>query len=378
VCSGRPDDPRAHDRAAFATLMSSGNARRAVELARRAVELAPKQPMYRVTLAYAYMASGLDTSAKAELDRAMELSQNDDRVKAAIAAAREAIKLEARTPKKDDPRAAPAARPAPGMLAPLPSAGAAASPYGSVPPAGQAYAAPQQAGASQAPAGNQSQRASNPFGNYPIGPGYPGGAQAPAGQGQAQGVSVPPAQGSPRPGSYSFVDEANPQAARRSVPPGTPGWPQQPAREGLPPFAQGYPPPGYAPQQGSPQQGYPQQGYPQQGYPQQGYPQQGYPQQQQGYPQQGYPQQGPQGYPQQAYPQQGYPQQGYPQQGYPPVQGQPAAGYPPPGGNPPQGGYPPAAGYAPNPNPNAAPQSPPATPGVPGGTDPRGARGGGR
>ena len=46
--------------------------------------LAPKQPMYRITLGYAYMASGLETSARSELERAIEISGGDERVKTAI------------------------------------------------------------------------------------------------------------------------------------------------------------------------------------------------------------------------------------------------------------------------------------------------------
>ena len=61
--------------------MSSGNARRAVELARRAVELAPATPDFRLTLARAYLAAGLETSARAEAERAIQLAPTDSRVK---------------------------------------------------------------------------------------------------------------------------------------------------------------------------------------------------------------------------------------------------------------------------------------------------------
>ncbi len=72
VCAGRPDDARAHERVAYATLKSSGNTRRAVEFARRAVELAPRTPDFHLTLARAYLAAGLGKSVAGEIDRALE------------------------------------------------------------------------------------------------------------------------------------------------------------------------------------------------------------------------------------------------------------------------------------------------------------------
>lgn len=91
VCTGRPDDAHAHERVAFATLKSAGNSRRAVDFARRAIELEPKRPEFRVTLARAYAAAGLEKSASSELDRALELGPKDPKVQALVAAAREAL-----------------------------------------------------------------------------------------------------------------------------------------------------------------------------------------------------------------------------------------------------------------------------------------------
>ncbi|MFO0613704.1 MAG: DnaJ domain-containing protein [Polyangiaceae bacterium] len=131
ACQGKPTDARLHDRAAHATFKANNNPRRAVEFARKAVELAGKQPMYRITLAYAYMASGLETSARSELERAIEISNGDDRVKAAVAAAREALKVMAHTPKAEErPRTATPAAAGPAAHAPL------------VPPPDQRGAAP--------------------------------------------------------------------------------------------------------------------------------------------------------------------------------------------------------------------------------------------
>ena len=89
VCNGRPEDARAHERAAFATLKASGSARRAVEFARRAVELTPKVAEFRITLARSYLAAGFEKSALAELDRAAELAPNDTRIADMIARARD-------------------------------------------------------------------------------------------------------------------------------------------------------------------------------------------------------------------------------------------------------------------------------------------------
>jgi curved DNA-binding protein CbpA len=92
VCPGRPDDPRPHERVAFCTLKTGQNARRAIDYARRAVRLAPQSAEYRLTLARAYMAAGLETSARVEMERAAELSPNDARMREAIAQLRVQMK----------------------------------------------------------------------------------------------------------------------------------------------------------------------------------------------------------------------------------------------------------------------------------------------
>ncbi|AUX21654.1 molecular chaperone DnaJ [Sorangium cellulosum] len=92
VCSGRPDDAAAHERVAHATLQARENTRRAVEFARRAVELAPTSVEFRITLARAYAAAGLEKSAAGEFDRAAELAGNDGRLRALVAQAREQAK----------------------------------------------------------------------------------------------------------------------------------------------------------------------------------------------------------------------------------------------------------------------------------------------
>ena len=81
VCNGRPNSAKAHERVAVATLKSSANIRRAVDFARRAVELEPKSPQFRLTLASAYMAAGLERSALGEIERALELAPGDQKIK---------------------------------------------------------------------------------------------------------------------------------------------------------------------------------------------------------------------------------------------------------------------------------------------------------
>jgi curved DNA-binding protein CbpA len=89
VCTGLPNDARAHERASYATIKASGNVRRAIDLARRAVELSPKTAEFHVTLARAYSAAGLENSAAVAIDRAAELAPKDARIKELIARARE-------------------------------------------------------------------------------------------------------------------------------------------------------------------------------------------------------------------------------------------------------------------------------------------------
>ncbi|WP_437691914.1 DnaJ domain-containing protein [Sorangium sp. So ce176] len=92
VCNGRPDDAGAHERVAHATLQTGENTRRAVEFARRAVELVPSSVEYRLTLALAYSAAALAKSANGEFDRAAELAGNDPRLRGLVAQAREQAK----------------------------------------------------------------------------------------------------------------------------------------------------------------------------------------------------------------------------------------------------------------------------------------------
>ncbi len=86
---GRPDDAFAHERAAFAMIKAGGSGRRAIELARRAVELSSQVPDNHTTLARAYIAAGFGVSALAELDRALAAGPMDAQHKQIVAELRE-------------------------------------------------------------------------------------------------------------------------------------------------------------------------------------------------------------------------------------------------------------------------------------------------
>jgi curved DNA-binding protein CbpA len=78
---GMPRSAVVHERAAAMLLLANGDSRRAVELARRAVELAPAQTSYRLTLAETYVNAKLFVTAKAELETVLEREPTNDRAK---------------------------------------------------------------------------------------------------------------------------------------------------------------------------------------------------------------------------------------------------------------------------------------------------------
>jgi curved DNA-binding protein CbpA len=84
VCKVRPNDANAHDRAGNATIKSAGDLHEAARFAKRACELEPKNPFYRITLAQCYAAAGLALNARRELDTATQLAPHDDTIQAMI------------------------------------------------------------------------------------------------------------------------------------------------------------------------------------------------------------------------------------------------------------------------------------------------------
>jgi len=69
------------DRAAFCLLEAGGDLRKAGDLARKAVSMAPKSTEPRVTLARVYLGAGMKESALAEFERASQLAPEDDTIK---------------------------------------------------------------------------------------------------------------------------------------------------------------------------------------------------------------------------------------------------------------------------------------------------------
>ena len=80
VCKARPNDGAAHERAANAALMANGDKREAARFGKRAVEIVPGKPAYRVTLAKIYIAAGLPLAARRELETAAQLAPQDDTI----------------------------------------------------------------------------------------------------------------------------------------------------------------------------------------------------------------------------------------------------------------------------------------------------------
>ena len=75
--------PSAHllERIAYCLIEANGDARKALENARRAVASAGENAGYRLTLGRAYLLAGMRQSALGELERAQQLAPADDRIK---------------------------------------------------------------------------------------------------------------------------------------------------------------------------------------------------------------------------------------------------------------------------------------------------------
>jgi tetratricopeptide (TPR) repeat protein len=74
VGEGRPHAPEPLRHAALALLAAENDARRAIELAKRAVALAPDDPHGRRVLGHAYLAAGMKRDARDELETAVRLA----------------------------------------------------------------------------------------------------------------------------------------------------------------------------------------------------------------------------------------------------------------------------------------------------------------
>jgi tetratricopeptide (TPR) repeat protein len=78
---GKEDSAALHDRAAFCYLEGQLDLKKASELARRAVEMAPTSSAYRITLARIYAQAGMVQSALSELERARTADPSNDTIK---------------------------------------------------------------------------------------------------------------------------------------------------------------------------------------------------------------------------------------------------------------------------------------------------------
>jgi tetratricopeptide (TPR) repeat protein len=84
VCRARPDDKRAHDRAANALVKAGGDLHEAGRLAQRACTLEPTNASFHVTLANVYLAAGLALNARRVLETAAQHAPQDDTIQAML------------------------------------------------------------------------------------------------------------------------------------------------------------------------------------------------------------------------------------------------------------------------------------------------------
>jgi curved DNA-binding protein CbpA len=81
AAAGMPDDANVHEKAAQALLQAGGDMHAAVDLAQRAVSLAPKKLDPHLTLAEIYLHAGRGLLARREIDAAREIGPQDARIK---------------------------------------------------------------------------------------------------------------------------------------------------------------------------------------------------------------------------------------------------------------------------------------------------------
>ena len=77
VARTHPSDAKAHERAAHCVLKGNGNLHEAAAMGQRAVQLEPKNPAFRRTLANVYLSAGLSLNARRELEAALQLAPSD-------------------------------------------------------------------------------------------------------------------------------------------------------------------------------------------------------------------------------------------------------------------------------------------------------------
>ena len=82
--------PKVFERTAYCILSARGDLKAAAEWGKKAVQSAPEDAGFRVTLARIYLEAGLHQSAAAEFERAATLSPSDDTIKDWLRKARRA------------------------------------------------------------------------------------------------------------------------------------------------------------------------------------------------------------------------------------------------------------------------------------------------
>jgi curved DNA-binding protein CbpA len=84
VARGRPDDARAHERAANAMTRAKSDLHAAAELAKRAIQIEPRNAEYKITLATVFIEAGLSLNARRELEAAAQLSPRNATIQALL------------------------------------------------------------------------------------------------------------------------------------------------------------------------------------------------------------------------------------------------------------------------------------------------------
>jgi DnaJ domain len=82
VARARPDDAKSHERAASALAKSKGDLHVAAELAKRAIQIEPRNAEYKITLATVFLEAGLHLNARRELEAAAQLSPRNATIQA--------------------------------------------------------------------------------------------------------------------------------------------------------------------------------------------------------------------------------------------------------------------------------------------------------
>jgi hypothetical protein len=84
VARGRPNEARAHERAANALVLSKGDLHVAAELAKRAIQVEPGNADFKLTLATVFLEAGLGLNARRELEAAAQLSPRNANIQALL------------------------------------------------------------------------------------------------------------------------------------------------------------------------------------------------------------------------------------------------------------------------------------------------------